>query len=140
MPISQSASDPLFAIIGATGNLGGSVIQAIASSKSASFRVRGITRDDQGAKAQQLQQLGVEVVQANLNSTESLEKAFKGASYVYGMTISDYSEWPELPTVGCWHTRMPAWHPKGLEREETDGFLRHLPWVPASAPLGTRAG
>ena len=101
MPISQSASDPLFAVIGATGNLGGSVIHAIAASNTSSFRVRAITRDVSGAKAQQLRQQGVELVQADLNSVESLRKAFEDTSVVYGMTLSDYSEWPELSTVSC---------------------------------------
>lgn len=116
MPISQTPSDPLFAVIGATGNLGGSVIQAIASSESVSFRVRAITRDATGAKAQQLVQLGVEVIEADLNSTESLTKAFEGASLVYGMTLSDYSEWPELQTVSSLHLHLATFVVSGTAR------------------------
>lgn len=100
MPISQAALHPLFAVVGSTGNLGGSVVRAIAASKTANFRVRALTRDPTAQKARELAKLGCEVVAANVDDRESLNKAFEGATYVYGQTISDYSEFPSHEQVG----------------------------------------
>ena len=98
MPVSQS-TDPLFVVLGSTGNLGRSVIDAIAASESASFRVRAITRDASGRKGKDLVQLGAKVVAADVNDVETLKKAFEGASYVYGLTITDYKEFPHHKNV-----------------------------------------
>lgn len=99
MPVTQPASDPLFVILGATGNLGRSVIDAIAASTAVSFRVRAITRDPSTTKGKDLAKLGAEVVAADVNDVESLKKAFEGASYVYGLTITDYQEYPRHKNV-----------------------------------------
>lgn len=94
MPISQSSSDALFVVLGSTGNLGRSIIDAIAASATAAFRVRAITRDATGSKGKDLVKLGAEIVSADVNDVETLKKAFEGASYVYGLTITDYKEYP----------------------------------------------
>lgn len=91
MTVTQDASTPLFAVVGATGLQGRSVIDALKASKSP-YRVRGLTRDT--SKAGDLSDMGVEVVSADINDKHSLERAFKDAKYVFAMTVTDYSAWP----------------------------------------------
>lgn len=57
-------SSKLITVFGATGNQGGSVIQAILadSELSKEFKIRGITRDTTKKSAQDLAKKGVEVV------------------------------------------------------------------------------
>ncbi|TQS33626.1 hypothetical protein Golomagni_06021 [Golovinomyces magnicellulatus] len=78
------ASTKLIVVFGATGNQGGSVINTFLS--DAGWRVRGITRNAQSAKAQALAAKGVEVVEANLDSTETLKTAFLGAHAIFAVT------------------------------------------------------
>lgn len=67
----------MFAIIGATGNVGSSTVQALAE---AGAPVRAIVRDP--GKASQLDGLGCEVVQADIQSSHSLAEAIRGAEAV----------------------------------------------------------
>ena len=74
----------LFVVIGATGNQGGSVATRFA--KDPRYRVRGVTRNPEGAKARALEAQGVEIVQADLDDVKSLIQAFKGASLIFSVT------------------------------------------------------
>jgi uncharacterized protein YbjT (DUF2867 family) len=58
----------LITVFGATGNQGGSVIEAILadSQLSKEFKIRGITRDTTKKSAQDLAKRGVEVVTVRL--------------------------------------------------------------------------
>ncbi|KAJ5984452.1 hypothetical protein N7481_006551 [Penicillium waksmanii] len=78
----------LITVFGATGNQGGSVIEAIlADSKlSKEFKIRGITRDTTKKSAQDLAKKGVEVVTANLDSVDSLTSALEGSHTVFLVT------------------------------------------------------
>lgn len=76
----------IIAIIGATGAQGGGLVNAILSDSKSEFSVRAITRDAGSDKAKALAVRGAEVVAADLDDTESLEKAFKGAYGVYAVT------------------------------------------------------
>ena len=96
MTVTQGLSAPLFAVVGATGMQGRSVIDAINASKSP-YRVRALMRDT--SKAGDLSSLGVEAVAANLDDASSLQKAFEGAKYVFGLTLADYSTWPNTDKV-----------------------------------------
>lgn len=71
-------------VVGATGVQGRSVIDALLKDKE--YSVRAITRNTQSEKAKALASQGVEVVQADLNDVDSLIKAFKGSSAIYGAT------------------------------------------------------
>ena len=82
--MSTSSSLPLVAVVGATGQQGGSVVTHLLS--SGRYRVRGITRDPASAAAVALKQRGVDVVQAQADSVGELTKAFGGAHAVYGVT------------------------------------------------------
>ncbi|KAF4835131.1 NmrA-like family domain-containing protein 1 [Colletotrichum tropicale] len=78
----------LIVVIGATGGQGGGVINAFLN--EAGWKVRGTTRNTSSEKAKALSAKGVEVVPANLNDEESLEKAFQGATAIFAFT--DYYE------------------------------------------------
>lgn len=84
MTISQDASAPLVAVVGATGTQGGSVIRALISSKM-TYRIRGFTRDTLRPAAQTLTSLGVEMVAVSLTvgNKEEVYKAFEGAAIAF---------------------------------------------------------
>ena len=81
--ISSSMSQKLIVVVGATGNQGGSVARRFLK---AGYRVRGLTRNVTSPAAKTLQDLGVEVVQADLDDPDSLKKAFKGANVIFSVT------------------------------------------------------
>jgi uncharacterized protein YbjT (DUF2867 family) len=64
----------IFTVLGATGAQGSAVVnQAL---KDGVYKVRATTRNVNGEQAKALQARGVEVVSADVNSEESLVKAF----------------------------------------------------------------
>jgi len=82
-------------VIGATGVQGGSVVQALLSTKE--FTVRGITRNRESDKAKALLAQGVDVVEADINDVESLQAAFTGSYAIYSVT----NFFESLPNVGA---------------------------------------
>jgi hypothetical protein len=66
--LKPSAMPKLITVFGATGNQGGSVIEAILADPQLSkeFKIRGITRDTTKKSAQDLAKRGVEVVTVRL--------------------------------------------------------------------------
>jgi len=74
----------LIVVIGATGNQGGSVARRFIQDPQ--YSVRGLTRNPSSPAAQALRDIGVEVVQAELNDVESLKRAFKGANLIFSVT------------------------------------------------------
>ncbi|KAF2101146.1 NAD(P)-binding protein [Rhizodiscina lignyota] len=74
----------LICVIGATGNQGGSVARRFL--KDPEYHVRGITRNPHSPAAQQLAEVGVEIVQADLDDVKSLESAFAGAHVIFSVT------------------------------------------------------
>jgi uncharacterized protein YbjT (DUF2867 family) len=75
-------------VIGATGVQGGSVVSHFLSlsSERQSFRIRGLTREQSSAKAQELANKGVEIVAADLDNVPSVVKAFADASFIFSVT------------------------------------------------------
>jgi len=94
----SSTTAPLFVVVGASGNQGGSTIRAIIAS-SKEYRVRAITRDTSSAAAESLRRLGCQVVKADMTVSEDLNQAFEGADYVYCMTVSEYGEEDAIEVV-----------------------------------------
>ena len=82
MTISQDSSAPLIVVVGATGAQGGSVVKNLAESDKP-YRIRGITRDSAKAKAQELANKGVELVQMEACTKDEVFKAFEGATYAF---------------------------------------------------------
>ncbi|KAF2871203.1 hypothetical protein BDV95DRAFT_494735 [Massariosphaeria phaeospora] len=78
----------LITIFGSTGNQGGSVVRAILSHPqlSTEWKIRGITRNPNKPDAQAMIAQGVDMVQADLNSKESILAAIKGSNAVFGVT------------------------------------------------------
>jgi len=87
--MSQSTgTPPLVAVIGSTGNQGGSVCKFLL--RDGKFKVRAITRDPNKQRARELAEMGAEVVKADISERKLLEKAFAGAHAVFAVT--DYKE------------------------------------------------
>lgn len=100
----------LLVVFGATGNQGGlfqapsecssiyscstgSVIKHVLDDPELSSRydLRGITRDASSPKAKELASSGVEVVSADLDDPSTLPTALKGASFIYALTNTHYT-------------------------------------------------
>ncbi len=81
------ADAKIIAVIGATGAQGGGLVRAIQRDQASGFRARAITRNPDSEAARALSQLGAEVVRADVDDFESLEKAFAGAYGAYCVTF-----------------------------------------------------
>jgi uncharacterized protein YbjT (DUF2867 family) len=80
------ADKKIIAVVGSTGAQGGGLCRAILADKSGEFACRAITRDPNKDKAKALAAAGAEVVKADIDDVDSLQKAFAGAHGVYGVT------------------------------------------------------
>ncbi|WPH01301.1 Hypothetical protein R9X50_00414000 [Acrodontium crateriforme] len=82
----------ILVIVGATGNQGGSVIDAVLrdAKLNKDYRLRGITRNLEGASAKALVERGIEMVQAETGDEESHVKAFEGAHTIFASTVTVY--------------------------------------------------
>jgi uncharacterized protein YbjT (DUF2867 family) len=74
------------AVLGATGAQGGGLVRAILNDPNNEFAVRAITRNPDSDKAKALREAGAEVVAADLDDQQSLERAFKGAYGAFCVT------------------------------------------------------
>jgi uncharacterized protein YbjT (DUF2867 family) len=74
-------------VFGATGAQGGGLVRAILADPQSNYKVRAITRDVHSEKAQQLAALGAELLAADLDRPESLQRAFDGAQAAYCVTF-----------------------------------------------------
>lgn len=79
------------AVVGATGQQGGGLAQAILADPAGEFALRAITRNPDSEAAQALRERGTEVVKADLADEASLRAAFEGADAAYLVT-----NWAEL--------------------------------------------
>ncbi|MGJ7524966.1 NmrA/HSCARG family protein [Variovorax sp. GB1P17] len=77
----------IIAVVGATGAQGSGLVRAILNDKNSAFAVRAITRYPDSDDAEVLRDLGAEVVAADVDDAESLERAFKGTYGVYCVTF-----------------------------------------------------
>ncbi|KAM0344745.1 hypothetical protein ACHAPU_007117 [Fusarium lateritium] len=74
-------STKTIAVVGATGTQGGSVARTFLNLPG--WHVRALTRRATSPKAQALQKLGAEIVEADMADAESLVKAFDGAHAIF---------------------------------------------------------
>jgi hypothetical protein len=74
----------LVVIIGITGNQGGSVAKTFL--QDSTWRIRGLTRDTQSSTSLALSAQGVEMIEADLHDSTTLQTAFKGANLVFSVT------------------------------------------------------
>lgn len=77
----------IIAVVGATGAQGGSLIQAILNDPDKTFRARALTRDPESDRAKALEEMGAEVVKADLDNFESMSNAFEGAHGAFCVTF-----------------------------------------------------
>ena len=80
------ATKETIAVIGATGAQGGGLARAILADRNGPFAARAITRNAGTDKATELSRLGAEIVVADLDDVDSLERAFRGAYGAYCVT------------------------------------------------------
>jgi uncharacterized protein YbjT (DUF2867 family) len=113
------------AVVGVTGRQGQQVARRLAEQ---GWSVRGLTRDPSNKKADALKQTGAELVQADLNDTASLERAFAGAYGVFTMQ-------PPLP--GKVETEIQQG--KNVAAAAKKAGVRHLVFGSAG-PLTTKTG
>ncbi|PFH57913.1 hypothetical protein XA68_14419 [Ophiocordyceps unilateralis] len=78
----------ILTVFGATGNQGGSVIDAVLADTTLrnEFRIRGVTRDSSKPAAMALSARGVDVVQADMSSPAAAAPAVQGAHTVFLVT------------------------------------------------------
>lgn len=85
-----SHSDQLLVVLGATGNQGNAVLKHFARPQGQPrMNLRGISRKRNSEAATELQTLGIEMVQADLDDTSSLKVAFEGATHIFATTDSN---------------------------------------------------
>jgi uncharacterized protein YbjT (DUF2867 family) len=77
----------IIAVAGATGAQGGGLVRAILKDKGSEYAVRALTRDPTSPRATALENLGAEVVAANLDDRESLKDGFQGAYGAFCVTF-----------------------------------------------------
>ena len=77
----------VIAVVGATGAQGGGLVRAILNEPTGDFAARVLTRDVNGGKAEEFARLGAEVVAADIDDIDSLEKAFEGAHGAFCVTF-----------------------------------------------------
>ena len=76
----------IIAVVGATGAQGGGLVRAILADPSGGFAVRAMTRNADSDKGKALAAAGAEVVAADVDDDESLERAFAGAYGAFCVT------------------------------------------------------
>jgi len=77
----------IIAVVGATGAQGGGVCRAVLKDVGGGYRIRAVTRNAGSDKAKELEKLGAEVVEADVDDVESLKRAFQGAHGVFCVTF-----------------------------------------------------
>jgi len=85
-------SKNILVVIGATGQQGGSVVNFVLQDPELSqkFTIRTLTRNPKNDSAAALAAKGVEIIEGDLDNSESLTKLMEGAHTVFGMTVSVY--------------------------------------------------
>jgi len=76
----------IIAVVGATGAQGSGLVRAILADREGGFKVRALTRDPSSDKGKALAAMGAEVVAADLDDEQSLERAFAGAYGAFCLT------------------------------------------------------
>ncbi|EED23206.1 hscarg dehydrogenase, putative [Talaromyces stipitatus ATCC 10500] len=99
----QAIMSKILVVFGATGNQGGSVINAVLADPALKdqYRIRAITRNASKPAAVALREKGVEVVEADVANGESIRKAMENAHTVFAMTETIHDE--ELVTRDLAH-------------------------------------
>jgi len=108
----------VIAVLGATGSQGGGLVRAILDDPSKEFIPRALTRNIDSEKAKELSGAGADVMQFDIDSTESIRNAFKGAYGAYCVTFywEHFSPEKELNQV------------QALAKAASETDLKHVIW------------
>lgn len=82
----MSQGKPIFVVLGATGNQGGSIMAHILLLSTSPYLLRAVTWDPFFAKAALFASKGVEVVSGDFDNPQSLDAAFSGVSIIFSIT------------------------------------------------------
>ena len=81
----------VIAVMGATGNQGGALVNAILEDgPNGEFEIRAIIRDDTCPKVVELKKLGVNVVIADVFNEQALQQAVDGCYGMFCATVKDH--------------------------------------------------
>jgi uncharacterized protein YbjT (DUF2867 family) len=83
----NNASKKTIVVLGATGQQGGAVVRALAADHM--WRIRTVSRNPNSDSAKSLIERGIEVIAADMDNPDSLQRAFKGAYGVYSVQGTD---------------------------------------------------
>ena len=119
----------IIAVVGATGAQGGGLVRTILSDVSGGFAARALTRDVNSDAAKDLAKLGAEVVAADIENVESLERAFNGAYGAYCVTFFWHHMSPEKELAHATNMAQAAKH-AGLTHVIWSTFEDTRKWVP----------
>jgi uncharacterized protein YbjT (DUF2867 family) len=108
----------IITVFGATGAQGGGLVRAIKNDPLSEFTPRAVVRDINSDKAKELSSMGVELVQGDLDDSESLKKAFQGAYGAFCITFY----WEHLSP------EKEKEHAKALAQAAKDAKLKHVIW------------
>ncbi|KAH8928451.1 NAD(P)-binding protein [Atractiella rhizophila] len=124
MTIIKAATAPLFAVVGASGNQGGSVMRSIQASSKA-YRVRAIGRDITKPIFKKYEEWGCEILSADVSTKDGAEKAFKDADIAFAITVSEYSDGAKEKEIAKGKTQMDACAALGVKQVIYTGMV-HL--------------
>jgi uncharacterized protein YbjT (DUF2867 family) len=125
------AEKKIIAVVGATGAQGGGLVRAIMRDKAGPFTARALTRDVNSDKARALAALGAELVAADVDDPESLQRAFGGACGAYCVTFFWAHFSPEKEIAEARAMAQAAKH-AGLQHVIWSTFEDTRKWVPLS--------
>ena len=119
----------IIAVVGATGAQGGGLVRAVMRDKAGPFTARALTRDVNSDKARALAALGAELVAADVDGPESLQRAFGGAYGAYCVTFFWAHFSPEKEIAEARAMAQAAKH-AGLQHVIWSTFEDTRKWVP----------
>lgn len=111
-------NEKIIAVIGATGAQGGGLIRAILNDSESGFKARAITRNSGSEKAKALANMGVEVVEADVDDKASLIKAFEGAYGAFCVTFFWEHFSPEKENF----------HARNMAEAAREADVKHVIW------------
>ena len=125
------AEKKIIAVAGATGAQGGGLVRAILADPGSGFAARAITRNVNSDKAKELAGLGAEVVAADIDDQDSLNKAFEGAYGAYCVTFYWAHMSPQRETANGIALANAAKH-AGLQHVIWSTLEDSRKWVPVT--------
>lgn len=108
----------IITVLGAAGAQGGGLVRAILNDPQREFKVRAVTRNVHSDKVRALAGLGAEVVAADLDDAQSLQRAFAGAYGAFCVTFFWEHFSPEVEIAQA----------KRLAQAAKETNLQHVIW------------